>query len=214
MGLNKANGEIFIAGKNKQSYTSIELSRKISFLTQDNTQVPSLTVFEVVLLGRMNHLGLRVDRVELEKVQSILKTLHLEELSGRPYNELSGGQRRIVDIAQALVKEPEILILDEPTANLDMQNDLEIMELIVSYTRRKNITTLLTLHDLNMACRFSDKLILLKSKEIYAQGKPKDVINSTTIQEVYGVKTEVKEDENGIPQLRLLESVRQKNYNF
>ncbi|WP_019674049.1 ABC transporter ATP-binding protein [Psychrobacter lutiphocae] len=214
MGLNKAKGDIFIDGKNKTTYAPHQLSKTISFLTQDNTHIPSLTVFEVVLLGRMHQLGMSVDSCELDKVHNILQTLHLQNLADRPYNQLSGGQRRVVDIAQAIVKEPKILIMDEPTANLDMQNDLEIMELIQAYTRAKQTTTLLTLHDLNMACRYSDKLVMLKSKHIYAEGTPQQVINPASIQEVYGVDADITQDANGIPQLKILNSTRAQNYQF
>lgn len=214
LGLNKATGTIFINGKSIETYKLRDLSKKASYLAQENAYLPSLTVFEVVLLGRMHTLNLKVHESELEKVLHTLKILHLENLAHRPYYALSGGQRKIVNIAQAIVKEPELLILDEPTANLDMQHGLEVMDLIVAYTRSKHTTTVVTLHDLNIACKYSDRLIMLKSGLVFAQGKPEDVVNEETIRTVYGVETEVRSDPDRIPQLKLLRSVRKTIYHF
>lgn len=214
LGVNRASGTICIRGKNIESCKPRDLSKKISYLTQESAYLPALTVFEVVLLGRMHTLNLKVQDSELEKVLHTLAILHLEDLADRPYYALSGGQRKIVGIAQAIVKEPELLILDEPTANLDMQHDLEVMDLITAYTRSRNITTVVTLHDLNLACKYSDRLVLLNSGAVAAQGKPGEVINEEVIRSVYGVKAKVHSDEDGIPQLRLLQSVRETRYDF
>lgn len=214
LGINKASGSICINGKTIESYKPRDLSKKVSYLTQENAYLPSLTVFEVVLLGRMHTLNLKVHDDELEKVLQTLKILHLEKLADRPYYALSGGQRKIVGIAQAIVKEPELLILDEPTANLDMQHDLEVMDLVQAYTRCKKTTTIVTLHDLNIACKYSDQLVLLESGTVFAQGKPDAVINEETVRTVYGVEAEVQSDSDCVPQLKLLRSVRKTMYDF
>lgn len=214
LGFNRAEGDISICGKLREGGRTNDYTKKISYLTQENAYLPSLTVFEVVLLGRINTLNLKIQENELERVYETLNILHLTELAARPFYALSGGQRKIVNIAQAIVKEPEILILDEPTANLDMQHDLEVMDLIVSYTRAKNTTTLVTLHDLNLAGKYSDRLVMLKNGTVFSQGTPAEVIKEETVKTVYGVEAEIQCDTDGVPQLKLLRSVRKNNYHF
>lgn len=205
---------INIDGTPIDTISAFEFSKLISYLTQENPQLSSLSVFEVVLLGRLNSLGLRLQEEDLEKAWNTLDSLHLRPFASRPFYALSGGQRKLVSIAQAIVKEPKILILDEPTANLDMQNKLEVVELISAYTKARNTVTLVTLHDLNLASQFADKLILLKKGELFRQGTPSEVITEAAIREAYGVETTVKTGEAGIPHLHLLRSVRNTPYHF
>lgn len=98
----------------------------------------SLTVFEVIMLGRMHSLRIRVNKEEIDKVWAVMSNLGIEDLAERPFYALMRqGQRRIVGLAQTIVKEPDVLILDEPTANLDIQNELEVLELIKLTQKRR-----------------------------------------------------------------------------
>ncbi len=214
LGLVKAEGSLDIAGKSYNSQRSQALKQDVSYLTQENSYLSDLTVFEVVLMGMIGNLGLRIRDSQIQEVWKTLRALHIEFLADRPFYALSGGQRRVVGIAQAVIKRPKVLILDEPTANLDMQNELEVMELVVSYTREMHITTLVTLHDLNLAARFSDRLVLLKDGQVYSEGTPAQVITEDAIQQAYGVIAQVKTGENGIPHVHPLSSVRQTGFQF
>lgn len=190
------------------------LSKKVGYMTQQGVLSTTLKVLEVVLLGRMQTLGFRVDGENLDRAWNIIKLLRLEPLAQRPYNTLSGGQQRVVGLAQTLVREPELLLLDEPTANLDMQNELEVMALVRAYTRQRSIATLVTLHDLNAAARFSDKLVLLKDGAVYREGTPVQVITEDAIRAAYGVEAHVHTDRAGRTMLYPLRSVREQSYHF
>lgn len=211
LGRVNAKGEVIFGGKS--DYVANELSAYVGYLTQDNVKIKSLSVFEMVLLGRINDLGLRVDEEHIEKVYKILCAFNIERFAKRNFCELSGGQQRLVSIAQILVKEPEVLILDEPTANLDMQNALEILELIKMYTEQKNVASLIVLHDLNLACRYCDKLVLLNHGKVFKQGTPFDVVTKESIKEAYGVSIHLHLDQK-IPMIHPIYSTRNNKFNF
>ena len=214
LGVLKADGQVLLGDKNINSFSRQELMRHVGYLTQENSFLSSLTVFEVIMLGRMHSLRIRVNKEEIDKVWAVMSNLGIEDLAERPFYALSGGQRRIVGLAQTIVKEPDVLILDEPTANLDIQNELEVLELIKTYTKKKNVTTLMILHDLNMASRFSDKLVLMNNNCIYSSGKPIDVITELSVREAYGVNVFIHVDKAGIPMIHLINSVGEKKYSF
>lgn len=214
LGIHRAAGDVFLFGKPKKDYSPREFSSMVSYLTQESTYLSSLSVFEMVLLGKVQTLGIRVSDEALQAVWETLKSLRLEPLSDTPYYALSGGQRKIVNLAQAIVKSPSVLVLDEPTANLDMKNELEVMALIQAYTRSRNVTTLMTLHDLSIAGQFADQIILLKGKHIFAQGTPSQVIREDIIRSAYEVEAEVIQNEDGIPFIGRKKPVQEKSWNF
>ena len=121
---------IFLDGVNTETYSRKELAKKISYLSQFNSIDSDINVFEVVLLGRIDNLGMTVPRGEIEKVWEILRFLNVDHLAPKNISHLSGGQRQIVFIGQALAREPEVLLLDEPTNNLDMQYTYKILNTI------------------------------------------------------------------------------------
>ncbi len=175
--LKKDNGKIYMSGKDVDFVDKEFLNKNISYLPQD-LYIPSiLTVYEFILLGLSNNLGLRVKDEYLKAVDDIIKKLDIENLAERYIDEISGGQRRIVEIAWCLVKKPRILLLDEPISGLDIRNKIKIMEIIRRITIEEKITTIVVLHDLNMALRFSDRIILLSNGRKVFEGKPEVFIN-------------------------------------
>jgi len=204
----KPEGSILLDGKEINNFEKESITRIVSYLSQENPARAVLSVFEVVLLGRIHSLSWKVGDDELEVVWEILKDMGIHELASRYLNELSGGQRQMVSIAQALVREPKVLLLDEPTSNLDLQRQLEILYLIRDLTVKRKITTLVTLHHLNLAARYADKLVVLNNGEVYASGKPESVLTSETVRSVYGVNARVNIDDDGIPQITPISSVR------
>lgn len=131
----------------------------------------------------------------LKKVLDTLRLVGIEKLAMRDFNELSGGQQQKVILARALVQEADILLLDEPTSNLDVRQQLETMEIVRSMVAEKGISAILAIHDLNLAARYADRIVMLKDGRIYDAGEPFSVFTEDNIRDVYGVEAEVKEDE-------------------
>lgn len=170
------------------------MAKRLGYVPQSSSTPLSTSVFDTVLMGRRPHIGWRVSDADLDKVANILELLRLEDLAMRDFSQLSGGQKQKVLIARALCQEPSVLLLDEPTSSLDMKHQLEVMEMITSLVKEKNISAVMALHDLNLAAMFVDKLAILKGGRIYAAGEPADLLNARNIREVYGVEAIVMEN--------------------
>lgn len=214
MGFLTPQGDVYLGGKNRKTMAFADVARRVGYLTQENASQAALSVFDVVLLGRLHHLGLKVDAAEIGRVWEMLRTLKLEHLAKASYHELSGGQRRLVNIAQTLVKAPEILILDEPTANLDMQNEIEMLELVRAYTRSRQIATLVILHDLSMACRYADRIVILKDGRVFRSGSPMEAVTVDNVRDAYGVNIRLVMADKQTPLMHILSSVRGVHYHF
>ncbi|KKG14868.1 ferrichrome ABC transporter ATP-binding protein [Methanosarcina sp. 2.H.T.1A.6] len=212
-GLLRPEGKILLNGTDIRKMDRDDFSKALSYLPQDAPSRAVLTVFEAVLLGRLHSLKWRVGEEDLGIVYRVMGELGIEELASRTLNELSGGQRQMVSIAQALVKEPEILLMDEPTNSLDLQRQLELFELIREISADKQITLVTALHDLNLAARYADHIVVMKEGEVVSSGSPNKVLTCEMIESVYGVHARVSVDEEGIPEiLPVCSAGRRKNH--
>jgi len=189
--LNPEKGEILIDGKKTSKIKRRELARRIGYVPQSELNNFPITVFDTVLMGRKPYLNWNPSNKDLKIVSEVLHLLGLKELALRDLNELSGGEKQKALIARAIVQEPEIMLLDEPTNNLDLRYQLEVLEIIKNIAKEKEISIIMTMHDLNLAPRYSDKLVMLKNGEIFSIGKPEQVITSRNIKSVYGVEAVV-----------------------
>lgn len=187
----KPKGSILLDGKELESIGRKEIAGRLGYVPQSSSTPLATTVFDTVLMGRRPHIAWRVLDNDLEKVSETLELLNLQDLAMRDFSQLSGGQKQKVLVARALCQEPEVLLLDEPTSNLDMRHQLEVMEMIARLVREKKISAVMALHDLNLAAMFVDKLAILKGGKIFRAGKPADLLNSENIREVYGVEAVV-----------------------
>ena len=194
-------GKIFIDSKEINNYKQSDINRLISFFPQDNPINAALRVFEVILLGLVHSLSWRVSEKELLMVSKMMEDFNISNLASEYINEVSGGQRQLAFIAQSLVREPKILLMDEPTNNLDIQHQLEVLYLIRKITIEQNITTVIALHDLNLAARYANKLIILKDGTIYDCGTPMDVVTKEMIRTIYNVNASIYIDNDYIPQV-------------
>jgi iron complex transport system ATP-binding protein len=188
----KPEGQILLDEIDLKRMGLNEIARIIGYVPQaiHSYSFPT-TVFDVVLLGRRPYLSWSVGSKDLEVVSDILSLMRLDDLGMRNFNELSGGERQKVLIARALAQDPKILLLDEPTSNLDLKHQLEIMELVRRLAKERNLIVILVSHDLNLASRYCDRLVLLSAGRIYATGKPREVLIDENIQRVYGIEAEV-----------------------
>jgi len=180
---------------------------KVGYMAQ-RQEVSRLTVFDAVLVGRRPHIRLDAMQKDLEVVEEVLKILEMEEFALRFLDELSGGELQKVAVARLLAQEPKLLLLDEPTSNLDLRHQYEILKLLKKFARERKMTVIAILHDLNQALRFADKFLLIKDGEIVAFGDEK-VLSTENIYKVYGIKALVYKINNVpvvIPQELLIDA--------
>ncbi len=165
------------------------IARRLGYVAQRN-DVGRLKVFDAVLLGRKPHMVWSPSKKDLCKVSAALDRLGLQYLALRYLDELSGGELQKVCIARALVQEPSVLLLDEPTSSLDLKNRLDILELIGCIVREHRMAAVMTLHDINLGLRFADHLLFLKQGKVFAQVAPR-AIKAETVTAVYGVDVDI-----------------------
>ncbi|MCK4468542.1 MAG: ABC transporter ATP-binding protein, partial [Desulfobacterales bacterium] len=130
---------------------------------------------------------------DLEVVADVLRSMDLEDVALRDFDQLSGGQKQKVLLARAFAQETDYLLLDEPTSNLDLRHQMEVMEMISGMVKRKGMAAMLAMHDLNLASRFSDIIVMLNGGKIFCTGKPPQVMTVENIRLVYGVEATISE---------------------
>lgn len=162
-----------------------DIARRLGYVAQKQ-ETGRVTAFDAILMGRKPHIRWGVSAHDLRIVDAAIKRLRLTELSLRYLDEMSGGEVQKICIARALVQEPEVLLLDEPTSNLDLRNQVEILSLVKTVVASHEMAAVVTMHDLNQALRFADKFIFLKSGTIHAVAR-REAISAEMIESVYGV---------------------------
>lgn len=183
------SGDFFIDGKNAFQMGRNELARTVGYVAQKNELTHS-TVFDCVLLGRKPYIKWSVSQEDLDICQRIMERVGLLDYQMRFLDELSGGELQKVMLARALVAQPRLLLLDEPTSNLDPRNQYEMMDLVRKLAKEQGFTVITVIHDLNLALRFCDKFYFLKAGEGYSYGGI-DTVTSETLKAVYGIQAEV-----------------------
>lgn len=165
--------------------------RSLGYMPQDQLGPLALSVVEVVLLGRLERLHLRVGAQDLDAVRSVLQRLGISDLADRDLGALSGGQRQLVYLAQALVSEPDLLLLDEPISALDINHQLEVLELVAAMTRERQLCTVMVLHDLQATARFADDVVMLRDGHVLAAGTVDEVLTPAILRRAFRVDMEL-----------------------
>jgi len=189
--LKPQKGDIKFDGESLLNMKREQIAKKIGYVPQSSTSLFPLTVFDMVLLGRRPHMSWGNGENDKRKVLHALEMLNIEDLAMNNFNELSGGQQQKVIIARALAQETEVLLLDEATSNLDIRHQLEVMQIIRRLVEELNILVIMIVHDLNVASRYSDKIIVMKDGKIVVSGIPNEVLTEDTIANVYEVEARV-----------------------
>jgi iron complex transport system ATP-binding protein len=200
-------GQIEIIEIPKGSYTPKALARAVAFVPQRLPVDLPFTVGETVLLGRAPYqgaLGIERER-DLEIARQAMQFTGVDHLSGAALSQLSGGEQRRVVIARAIGQEPEIMLLDEPTASLDLAHQVKVMDLMEKLKNEKGITVIMVSHDINLAAMYSDQLLLLKDGVVVCIGTPSAVLSFRKLEETYGCKLLVDESPlGGFPRITLV----------
>ncbi len=200
-------GKLSILGREIQNYKKKDLARKIAFVPQEVPTDFPFTVLEVVLMGRSPYQGtLGLERArDVEKARQAITFTGISHLADRKLNALSGGERQRVFIARAICQEPEIMLLDEPTASLDLAHQIRIMDLMEKLQQEKKITIVMVSHDLNLAAMYGTRLLLLNKGEIVKIGLPEEVLTFQTLEDAYGCTLLVDENPLGkFPRVNLV----------
>lgn len=205
--LEPARGEIRLDGRSLTALTRWELARHVAVVSQEAPPGLPFTVAELVLMGRYPHAPRRFfeSAEDLAIARRTMALTGIAELAEAPVDSLSGGERQRAILARALAQEPKLLILDEPTAHLDLRYQAECVALLQSLNRDRGLTVLLVSHDLNLATAVADRLLLLADGRVAGLGPPADVLDEALVASVYGCAVRVEADaETGRPSVRLL----------
>jgi len=189
-------GSVRIDDRETRRMSRRELARHLGYVPQNTPARFSATVFETVLSGRRPYIAWRPSRTDLERTAGVIEEMNLADLAMRDMDRLSGGQAQKVLLARALAQDAHYLLLDEPTSSLDLRHQLEMLEIIAALVKDKRMGAVMAMHDLNLAARFSDVILMLHQGRTFRWGTPLEVITPENIREVYGVEAAVRR-ENG-----------------
>lgn len=179
-------GTILLEQQQLRTMKRDAIARKAGYVSQRSAD-SHLTVFETVLLGRKPHIRWSARPQDFAIVEQIIEELKLTELAHRPISDLSGGESQKVVIARVLAQTPKVLLLDEPTSSLDLKNQLEITSILRNIVKQKHLSAVVAMHDLNLALRFADRLLLLKNHRVHAVVS-KDDLSPQLIRDIYDVE--------------------------
>ncbi|WP_400207286.1 ABC transporter ATP-binding protein [Candidatus Methanomassiliicoccus intestinalis] len=189
--LEPTEGRIFLNDVDVQKMDFCDIAKLIAYVPQMSNETFSMPVMDTVLMGRYPHTGYNTSEEDLQIAARCLEMMNISDLAMRNFDELSAGQHQKVMIARGLAQEPQLLMLDEPTSNLDIYHQIYVMKLLRDIAVEKGITVLVICHDLNIAARFSDRIILFSQGNVYVDGSAEEVITAANIQEVYNVRADV-----------------------
>ncbi|MGM9570728.1 MAG: ABC transporter ATP-binding protein [bacterium] len=191
------DGSVYLNGEDIFKMDSKELAKAMGYVPQTSRDIFPFTVMETVLMGRKPHLKWDVNAEDLQIVDKMMRYMHVDHLAERSIDQLSGGQKQKVFVARALAQQPDVFLFDEPTSSLDIRHQLEVFETIHRLAKDEGRTIVVVVHDLNLAARFSERLVMLKNGEIFAAGTPEEVITKEHIRQVYQVEAEIMNSKFG-----------------
>lgn len=200
-------GTVKVFDKNVKAYTLKELAKCISYVPVGSKDFNIMSVLDTVLIGRYAHQKWKTTQTDIDVAYKALQAMEIENLAMRSFNEISAGQHQKVSLARGLVQEPKILILDEPTSNLDIRHQMYVSEFLKKLSKKTGITVLMISHDLNLAAKYADIMMVMAPPGIlYSMGPPNEVVTEDMIRDVYNVNCEIIED-HGKPHI-VLQSVK------
>ncbi len=194
--LRPESGVVSLDDRDIHSRPAREVARIVGILPQSPIAPEGITVADLVGRGRYPHQGWfrQWSAADDTAVTDALTVTSSLELSSRRMEELSGGQRQRVWIAMALAQDPDILLLDEPTTFLDVRHQLDVLDLLTHLNRTRSTTIVMVLHDLNLAARYADELVVMASGRIIGRGAPADIITAELVRDAFGLESQIAPD--------------------
>lgn len=199
-GLVTATGVVECGGQDLLRASFAARAEQVVYLPQSLPASVHLRVFESLLVARRAS-GSTSAADDIAVANQLLGRLGIEALAMRFLDELSGGQKQLVGLAQALIRQPKVLLLDEPLSALDLNFQFHVMDVIRQVTRERQMVTLIVLHDINISLRHTDHVLMLKDGRLLADGAPAEVITAQSLAQVYGVRGRVERCSQGNPQV-------------
>jgi len=200
-------GAVYVHQRSVSDLSPRDIARDVAYVAQ-RSETARFTVFDTVLMGRKPHIRWKVSDADVKIVEAALNRLHLNSLRLRYIDTLSGGELQKVSVARALVQEPQLLLLDEPTSSLDLKNQIDILTMIRRVVDEHNIAAVMTMHDLNTALHFAHKFLFLKGGRIHSVGNIEEM-TAEMIESVYGLPVAVHHHAGRPLVVPLCEHVRQ-----
>lgn len=188
--LEPPTGTVFLDGCDIRRMRRNDIAKKCAYVDQQ-VPMPRLSVFDTVLMGRKPYIRFEPTAYDRERTEEVLELLRLSSFAPRYADELSGGERQKVALARAMVQQPQILLLDEPTAGLDLRNSREVLDLLRTVSLEQNLTVITVLHDLNQALRCCNRFLLMKENKIALFGD-ESVLTDTSVSRVYGTPVKIR----------------------
>ncbi|MCQ2085444.1 MAG: ABC transporter ATP-binding protein [archaeon] len=187
-------GHIALLGEDIKELTYKQVAQKVGYVPQNSVdEMSAPNVFDVVLMGRMPHTTWHCTEEDEERVWHIMEELDVAHLASHGFNELSSGQSQRVLMARAIAQEAKVMLLDEPTSNLDIKYQLEVMNMVSKIVTERGVSAVAIIHDLDLALRYCDKVALLHNGKVHAFGPADEVLTKENIRTVYKVDAEVVE---------------------
>ena len=185
------SGTVLIDGKEIGDYKLKDLAKEVGFVPYSSKDGFPLAVIDTVVMGCHPYSKVGSYKNDIRAAHSILEMLGIEHLAFRPFSELSAGQRQKVMLARGIVQKPKILLLDEPTANLDVRHQMEVTRILEELSRNEDMAVVMVSHDLNIASKYSNQMIMMHDGRIFSAGAPSEVITTNNLRIVYGVDADV-----------------------
>lgn len=195
--LKKEHGHVYLQDQDMQKLSTKDIAKRLAILAQSPSAPPQLKVGELISYGRYPHRK-NVNRLTPEDHETIdwaMEVTQTAEFADRELSQLSGGQRQRVWLAMALAQKTDILLLDEPTTYLDMAHQIEVLKIVQKINKEHGCTIVMVLHEINQAARFSDTILAMKSGEVLANGKPKEIMTAAYLEKIFNIQAKIVDDD-------------------
>ena len=188
--LEPVHGAVYVCGGRIERMKPVDKAKSLAVVLTESLSIPMTSVFEIAAMGRTPHTGFfgKLSDEDIRVVNEALETAGAASLAGREFFSLSDGEKQKVMIARALAQQPRLLILDEPTSHLDIRHKIEVMRILARLSRERSLTVILAMHDIDIALKACEYVLLVRDGEISAAGKPEDLLDDTALNRLYGIE--------------------------